>query len=51
LELIVAYPRRENPLTLKVKKDSKLKFLAEIKNWNCTRTNVLKNLTKTKYSF
>jgi hypothetical protein len=37
---------------LKVKKDSKLKFLAEIKNWNWTKTNVLKNLrTRTKCSF
>jgi hypothetical protein len=25
---------RDNQHTLKVKKDSKLKFLAEIKNWN-----------------
>lgn len=43
---------RDNQHTLKVKKDSKLKFLAEIKNWNWTKTNVLKNLrTRTKCSF
>jgi hypothetical protein len=46
----LAYPRRKNQHTLKVKKDSKLKFLAQIKTRIKLKPNVpSKNLGITQH--